>query len=523
MRRSNQTTPSRGRNSRSKRSEPARVKSTPAPIANLPERKADAVFICTPVMDMSRGRLLPAMQDARRDSPHLGVFLLLGHLKRAGMECDVMDWVSNPEMTCDELAAAVADYKVVFFSSNSMNWGAVRLAATAIRKTNPTVKLCIGGPHPTMYPESVERSGLFDAYFRGEADRYIALIYEALMSGKRPRTMPPGLWFRSASLTRPEVNLEYNLVELDWRVDYEKVLDQSYLTLPVETSRGCKYRCAFCSIPSQTNWRSYPVHTAVDQLEYVHQHLERSKYKKISIVDDTFTTNHQRIIDLCDRLPLDKFRGRLMYDATLLDLRNTQLVASIAPFTSDLLVGAEVSTIEDARRITKSSSPRLIERAAKNLSDAGISERAVFSFIIGFPWHNVDNCLHTVTFLTNLILDYGIRVYLQWYWPMPGSAIWRQLEKEDRVSIEMADTPGFYRSPQWFYSVRQITPDDLQRVDERIRPLQLCLTLSSIDKRHRPLEYSVPDLEEGFGWETRRNPFIGPEIPNNSTLTAVSC
>ena len=210
-----------------------------------------------------------------------------------------------------------------------------------------------------------------------------------------------------------------------------------------------------------------------------------------------------------------------MYDATLLDLRNTELIASIAPLTSDLLVGAEVSTVEDARRITKSTSPRLIERAAKNLRDAGISNCAVFSFIIGFPWHSVDDCVHTVTFLTNMILDYGIRVYLQWYWPMPGSAIWRQLEKEERVSIQMADTPGFYRSQEWFYSVRKITPEDLRRVDERIRPLQLCLTLGSLGSKHRPLEYSVPDLVEGGeGWETRRNPFIGPEIPQNSTITA---
>jgi len=105
-------------------------------------------------------------------------------------------------------------------------------------------------------------------------------------------------------------------------------------------------------------------------------------------------------------------------------------------------------------------------------------------------------------------------VYLQWYWPIPGSAIWKVLEKENRVSIEMADTPGFYRSAEWFYSVRRITPDDLRRVDERIQPLQLCLTLGNIEYTRRPLEYSPPDLDEdGQGWETRRNPFIGPELP----------
>jgi radical SAM superfamily enzyme YgiQ (UPF0313 family) len=480
-------------------------------ISALP--KAPAVFVCTPVMDFKRGQLMPAMQDARRDTAHLGVFLLLKHLKRAGLECDLLDWVANPHVTADEVAASAAQYKVVFLSSNSLNWGSVRLVAKKIRQYGTRTKICVGGPHPTMYPQSVAKSDLFDAYYRGEADRYIASVYEVLVGGKAVQTLP-GLWLRGQKGPPPEVHIEQNLRELDWQVDYEGIQDQAYLALPVETSRGCKYRCAFCSIPSQLNWRAYPVETAVEQLEYAHQYLGKTRYKKISIIDDTFTTQQQRVIDICHALPQDKYCGRLMYDATLIDLRNKEMIAALAPLTSDLLVGAEVSTISDAKRITKATSSRLIETAANNLRDCGLSSRAVFSFIIGFPWHTAEDCLHTVTFLTNLILDYDVRVYLQWYWPMPGSAIWKALEAENRVSIEMVDTPGFYRSAEWFYSVRKISPGDLHRIDERIRPVQLCLTLRNIEASRRSLEYSAPDLDEdGQGWETRRNPFIGPELP----------
>ena len=130
--------------------------------------KAPAAFVCTPVMDLKMGQLMPAMQDARRDNPHLGVFLLIGHLKRAGLECDLLDWVADSHMTADQLAASAACYQVVFFSSNSMNWGAVRLVAKKIRELGTQTKLCVGGPHPTMYPQSVEKSDLFDAYYRGE-------------------------------------------------------------------------------------------------------------------------------------------------------------------------------------------------------------------------------------------------------------------------------------------------------------------------------------------------------------------
>src|SRR5262245_53134771 len=437
--------------------------------------RSPALFVCTPVMDCKFGRLTPAMQDARRDNAHLGVYLLLGHLRRAGCDCDVLDWVAeSPEMSEEDVAHIASQYRLVFFSCNSMNWAAVRLVAERVRQLDPTVKLCIGGPHPTMYPAAVAASGLFDAYFRGEADRVIAYIYEALLDGKPLRVPIQGLWAPSLSADdEPQLFQDNHLEELDWHVDYARIPAGKFLSIPVETSRGCKYRCAFCSIPSKNNWRPYPVEIARQQLEYARSYVDTTRYGKISIIDDTFTTNHRRIIDLCANLPLEPFQRRLMFDATLVDLGKPELVAAIKPFVSDLLVGAEVSTIADAKKITKPTGPKLIYRAAANLRDAGIASRAVFSFIIGFPWQTVNDCLETVTFLTNLILDYGVRVYLQWYWPMPGSDIWRSLEAEGRVHIGMADTPGFYRSPTWFYSMRKVTPEDLRRVDDRIRPLQM--------------------------------------------------
>src|SRR5690242_15978565 len=98
------------------------------------EVRAPALFVCSPIMDRKHGRLLPSMQDATRQSPHLGVYTLLGSLHRARCPCDLLDWVAEaPEM--DELAVAkiVSQYSLVFFSSNSMNWAAVRLVAQQAR------------------------------------------------------------------------------------------------------------------------------------------------------------------------------------------------------------------------------------------------------------------------------------------------------------------------------------------------------------------------------------------------------
>jgi radical SAM superfamily enzyme YgiQ (UPF0313 family) len=472
------------------------------------------LFICTPVMDLLQGQLVPVMQDARRDSAHLGVYLLLAQLERADRPCDVLDWVAeHPAMGFEDVAAAAAQYKLVLFSCNSMNWATVRLLALRIRDLHQTVRLAIGGPHPTLYPEATARTGLFDACFRGEADRSIHQIYDALLEQRLPAAAIPGLWLARTGGPMPAVFQDAALHELNRRPAYHRIAKGQFLAIPVETSRGCNYRCAFCSIPSKTNWRGYPLKQALEQLWHAHAFLDATAYRKVSIIDDTFTRDRERIKQLCAALPVAEFGGRLMYDATLVDLRDRELVAALAPFTSDLLIGAEVSSISDARRITKPASPQLQREVARSLADAGLAERAVFSFTMGFPWQTVDDCLRTVAFITELISDYGIRVYLQWYWPMPGSEIWRNLELQGRVDLSVADTPGFYRSKKWFFDVRRITPEEFEVVHQRIGPVQLCLALAQGPDlgSKRPFEYSPLRFEDADpGWETRRNPFLGP-------------
>lgn len=463
-------------------------------------------------MDRKHGRLLPSMQDATKQSPHLGVYILLGALRRASCPCDVLDWVSeSPGFDESTVAGIASQYQVVFFSSNSMNWAAVRLVAERVRELSPFTKLCVGGPHPTLYPDAVAGSGLFDAYFRGEADRYIHEIYALLVGQRTSISAVPGLWMPSAGFQNtPQLVQDDNLDQLDWRAAYDLVPADTFLSLPVETSRGCKYRCAFCSIPSKNNWRGYSASNAVEQLLYAESFAHRTKSGIVSIVDDTFTRDHSRVMQIMEKLPLEQFRRRLTYDATLVDLTNTELISALVPFTSDLLIGAEVVTVADAKKVTKPTSPHLIRRVAANLQQAGISSRAVFSFIMGFPWQNVEDCLNTVSFVTNLILEYDVRIYLQWYWPMPGSEIWKALESEGRVDVSITNTPGFYRSPEWFYSIRQITPEQLAEIDDRVRPVQLCLTLRSQQLGHDrfPLEYSVPQLgTDNEGWTSLRNPF----------------
>ncbi|MEW6381054.1 MAG: radical SAM protein [bacterium] len=451
------------------------------------------VVVSCPVMSFVDNTLVASMQDSYRDSPALGVYLLAAHLHRKGYPCDVLDWVASPQLSLEDVVCRLLNYEVVLLSANSLNWAIARILARKVKERNPGIKTCVGGPHPTCYPRSIIASGCFDGLFRGEADRSIHLVCEVLRSG-REQEIPGFFLTRNAAdkASAVQVIQEPDLTRFDWRPAYDLIPDSQYGTIPVLTSRGCRFNCTFCSTIGHRNWRSYPAQIAVEQLLYALPHCQRTRSKKINIVDNIFTADHQRILDLCKMLPEDAFRRRLTYDATIDDLRDQELLEALEPFTSDLLAGAEVISHDEARKIHKAVSPELIQQAAQNLHKYNLGQRTVFSFIIGFPWHTKENCINTLEFVTNLILDYGVRIYLQWYWPIPGSALWDELERERKIGIEVVDEPGFFRRSEWFYAVRNMSSEDVQMVDERIRPVQMLLSIRHGSPVRRPLEYSPP-------------------------------
>ncbi|WKA26389.1 B12-binding domain-containing radical SAM protein [Bradyrhizobium roseum] len=465
----------------------------------------DSVFFSCPIMNMGdNGSLYPVMQDEARESPALGVYTLVACLRSSGIDCDVVDWVASPSTSIEDIVTKLIQYDVIFFSCNSMNWGTVKRVAHLCRLSSPEVKLCVGGPHPTHFPESVLSSNLFDGFFRGDADVSIVQIYTVIKTGKSNSAIPG--FALTSEMVVPDIHVEHDVENLRVLPDYGLIPKGAFKTLPIETSRGCKFQCAFCSITSMKNWRGRSVEHAIVRLEHAYRFSGLTRYNILSIIDDTFTTDHERINSLCGRLD-SKFHERLNFDATVVDMRDEGLIEALAPFAHNFLVGAEVATKSDAKLIRKAATPELIEEAAVKLLKFNISHKAVFSFIIGFPWHHKEHCLEVVSFAKRLILDYGVRVYLQWYWPMPGSAIWHKLFQDKKVDLDMLDEPGFFLTEKWFYGVRAMSRREIQEIDERIKIVKMLVDIAGGRCGEASLEYSSPYIREKR-WNAQKYAFM---------------
>ena len=430
---------------------------------------AKSIFISIPLLHFDKDTGLPVGHDALQSVPSYGVYLLTGILRSSGRECDIFDWVAQPTVSIKELADKCSNYQLILLSSNSFSWNIASNLASQIKKTNNKCNICIGGVHASIYPREVFATGFFDGVFVGEAEARICDIYDLVTntgtSGNIPGLLTKSidkLSFQNQIINRDEMRDNYK------RVAYDLIPPDIFRSIPAETSRGCVHKCAFCATPSQRDWRALDATNCKHAIQYVKKYAFKSKFNRIQIIDDSFLTNHQRVIKLCENLDKNQFNKNIMYDARIKDMSNMNLLEILEPFTDSLLVGAEVCNEKDAKYIRKPVTPKSIESAARNLAKVGMADRAEFSFIVGFPWQNLKDCEVLLEYACNLSIKFGVRIYLQWYTPTPGSTMWYDLCNKGILTPDLVDTPSFFFDKSLFCSYRTVNIEEISIIEARI-------------------------------------------------------
>jgi len=78
---------------------------------------------------------------------------------------------------------------------------------------------------------------------------------------------------------------------------HEFLLKRPFAT--VQTMRGCPFDCAFCV---RTYGRDVALRSVENVLAEIEELIQRYKIKAIRFMDDTFTLNRNRVIELCEQL-----------------------------------------------------------------------------------------------------------------------------------------------------------------------------------------------------------------------------
>ena len=363
--------------------------------------------------------------------PPLSLSYLAAVLQREDIEVQILDLLVAKN-SARKIRGKLEEYQpqVVGATSVTLNYPIAARNLKVCKDFDPRIVTMLGGPHASFaLKETLLRARWIDVVVIGEGERTLVELVRALEKGNDVRQVA-GIAFRednSVVKTEPHPLIE-DLDELP--LPARNLLPLSkYRALgapcTVVTSRGCPYRCIFCSGPRlfgrRVRFRDPKL--VVNEIEQLHKEFG---FVKINIVDDTFTLNHRHARAVCDEIMRRnlKFRWNVFAraDTVTEDLLNIMKEAGC----TWLLYGAESASPEILKTIKKGTTPDDIRNGTKLATKAGIN---VFnSFIFGLPGESPETARQSLAFARELDRDYDAKYGFHLLSPLPGTELYEKPE-----------------------------------------------------------------------------------------------
>lgn len=327
----------------------------------------------------------------------------------------------------------------------SHEWPSVRALLARLAAAFPGVPLVCGGEHATALPEfSLQDAPGLTACALGEGEETVVDLARAVGAG-RPLTTVAGLAVRCGDRvvrTAPRGRLRAldDIPAPRWDlVPIERYLAGGHSfgvdrgrTMPLLASRGCPYRCTFCSSPQMwtTRYVTRSPACVVDEIEgYVRDH----GVEAVDFYDLTAIVRREWVLEFCRLL-----RARRVPVSWQLPsgTRSEALDADVLR----AMVGAGCRNVSYA---PESGSPRTLERVLKKVRlprmeasmraavRAGLNVKA--NVMIGFPDERADDLRETLAFIARMARD-GVHDVSVWtFSPYPGSQLFDELRAAGRI------------------------------------------------------------------------------------------
>ena len=344
--------------------------------------------------------------------PPLGLCYLSAVAESAGHEARIID----AEMVGKSVEDVVEDARrfgpdvVGITATTSIAHVAANLAGR-LKVALPATPIVLGGPHCAAVSDAcLAENPAFDYAIYGEAENSLVPFLEMLAGRMAPEAVP-GLIFRAsdgAIVKNALPPLERDLERLPFPDRSKLELDKYTWSVPgkgivrfttIMTSRGCPFRCIFCSAHTVfgRKVRKRPIEGVLDELQ---QCVERFGIRHFSFIDDTLTLDHDRVRKLCAGI-LDRRLGITWEGWTRADTVDREILSVMrsAGFTR-VSFGIETADPEISKLVKKGVPLDAYQRAYAAAKAAGLETRG--SIILGMPDETRETALRTILFASRL-------------------------------------------------------------------------------------------------------------------------
>ncbi len=308
---------------------------------------------------------------------------------------------------------------------------------------NPHTVTVAGGPHITLDGLKYVQESHIDFGIQGEGEYSFPQLCEVLEKGEDLEGIE-GLicWIDGRIVQNPRSSAVIPLDSLRFPCydNFSSVISNGcqIKEYPLLTSRGCPYKCSYCSMPKimGRKWRCSSPQRVIEELKYAR---ERYHSESFTVVDDNLTLDLKRVEGICDLIIAEdlnfKWNSQNGIRADRIDSALAEKMKRSG--CKHVWIGVESADERVFKNIDKGEKLEDIKKGIGILKHAGIKVGGFF--MIGLPGSTRESDLKSVNFSKDLDIDSW------WFYfvPYPRTRAWEWVKANGRVLRPIEGTLQF--------------------------------------------------------------------------------
>jgi radical SAM superfamily enzyme YgiQ (UPF0313 family) len=376
---------------------------------------------------MLKVALINPPQFTRYPQPPLGLALIAAIIEKSGHAVELLD-ANAAGLPPEDIPARVAGADIIGLTAMTPTISTAINIARRIKKVRPGVKIIMGGAHATLLPdETLTSAPDIDVIVRGEGDETVVELLKA-MQDDLPLQSVAGIIYRAGGkiLATPDRPCVSDIDALPFPA-YALLPWKSYRPHPphgifmpfgaVVTSRGCPYRCAYCSKPVfGSKFRAQSPERVVAELEFLKKSFG---VREVAFYDDSFTLDKKRVHAIAAKIIASKLKISWTCE-TRVNLVDKELLRHMKQAGCYAIAyGIESASPEIIQVLHKDTTIPQVAEAVRQTRDAGI--QVVGYFMLGSPGETPETIRQTIDFAKKLKVDFA---QFSVTTPFPGTELW---------------------------------------------------------------------------------------------------
>ena len=340
---------------------------------------------------------------------------------------------------------------IVGISAMTIEAPAMHRIAKKVKELRPDIRIIVGGPHPTSFPEETLSDPNIDFIVRGEGEISTVSLINAILN-KQPANKVKGIAYTENgrivfTQEQPFIdNLDtipmpaYDLIEFNEYKRYRNFTHTGFFKYGLMfTTRSCPYKCIYCHNMFGKGFRAHSKERVIKEIKLLNKQHGLTSFL---FIDDIFNLNYNRTHDVLDSIiDLKKDLDISFPNGLRLDRLDKSLIDKLRKAgTSYTACPIETANPRIQQLIKKDLDLNKARQSIIDIVNSGIYTRGYF--MIGFPTETIQEISTTIEFARKTPLHNA------WFFivtPFEGTELYNIVKQDlDKMKIPNDRLDYFY-------------------------------------------------------------------------------